>query len=137
MSASNISIHQSIKLYSHNTPQFISTQPYFSITYTQSKRQSQVHIHIPYKHNLQLSSCLHPYIYIYSQTITICIQHQVYINPCIYIFFFQSFTVYIQHQVYIHMYIYRFDIFTQSEVTIQTTQFKTIGESSSRESLTL
>ena len=65
MSASNISIHQSIKLYSHNTPQFISTQPYFSITYTQSKRQSQVHIHIPYKHNLQLSSCLHPYIYIY------------------------------------------------------------------------
>ena len=64
MSASNISIHQSIKLYSHNTPQFISTQPYFSITYTQSKRQSQVHIHIPYKHNLQLSSCLHPYIYI-------------------------------------------------------------------------
>ena len=64
MSASNISIHQSIKLYSHNTPQFTSTQPYFSITYTQSKRQSQVHIHIPYKHNLQLSSCLHPYIYI-------------------------------------------------------------------------
>ena len=65
MSASNISIHQSIKLYSHNTPQFTSTQPYFSITYTQSKRQSQVHIHIPYKHNLQLSSCLHPYIYIF------------------------------------------------------------------------
>ena len=117
MSASNISIHQSIKLYSHNTPQFTSTQPYFSITYTQSQRQSQVHIHIPYKHNLQLSSCLHPYIfiYIYSQTITICIQHQV----------------------YIHTYIYRFDIFTQSEVTIQTAQFKTIGESNSRESLTL
>ena len=137
MSASNISIHQSIKLYSHNTPQFTSTQPYFSITYTQSKRQSQVHIHIPYKHNLQLSSCLHPYIYI-------CIprQSQYAFNIKstsihVYIYFFQSFTAYIQHQVYIHTYIYRFDIFTQSEVTIQTAQFKTIGESSSRESLTL
>ena len=136
MSASNISIHQSIKLYSHNTPQFTSTQPYFSITYTQSKRQSQVHIHIPYKHNLQLSSCLHPYIYIYIPR-----QSQYAFNiksTSIHVyFFFQSFTAYIQHQVYIHTYIYRFNIFTQSKVTIQTTQFKTIGKSSSREFLTL
>ena len=137
MSASNISIHQSIKLYSHNTPQFTSTQPYFSITYTQSKRQSQVHIHIPYKHNLQLSSCLHPYIHIYIFPDNHNMHSTSSLHQSMYIFFFQSFTVYIQHQVYIHTCIYRFDIFTQSEVTIQTAQFKTIGESSSRESLTL
>ena len=129
MSASNISIHQSIKLYSHNTPQFISTQPYFSITYTQSKRQSQVHIHIPYKHNLQLSSCLHPYIYI-------CIPRQsqyafniksTSIHVYIYIFSHPQYTfntkptsirIYILSQ---HIYSIRGDL---------TLQFKSIGESS-------
>ena len=136
MFVNNILIRQSIKLYSHNASQFTSTQPYFSITYTQSKRQSQVHIRISYKHNLQLSSCLHPHTYIYIPR-----QSQYAFNiksTSIHVYiFFQSFIAYIQHQVYIHTYIYRFNIFTQSEVTIQTAQFKTIGESSSRESLSL